>query len=126
MNNNKGSNPNDPLTNDHNLSSLRNLTTAVYALQAAAFLIGISFLVALIINYVKRPAVAGTYLESHFTWQIRTFWYGVLWGLLGFVTIFILIGYFILLANTLWILYRIIKGWLKLYDGEPIHGWRNP
>jgi uncharacterized membrane protein len=108
-------------TEDTSLQSLKNITTAVYALQAASFLVGITFLVALIINYVKRPDVAGTYLESHFTWQIRTFWYGLLWGVLGFITVFILIGYFILLANTVWILYRVIKGWLRLFDGQPAY-----
>jgi uncharacterized membrane protein len=121
MNNDKDTNPSATQINDRRLSSLKNVTTAVYALQAASFLIGVSSIVALIINYVKRPDVAGTYLESHFTWQIKTFWYGLLWGLLGFLTIFILIGYLILLANTIWILYRIIKGWLQLYDGKPIH-----
>jgi uncharacterized membrane protein len=106
---------------DPRLQSLKNITIAVYVLQAASFLIGITFLVALIINYVKRPDVAGTYLESHFTWQIRTFWYGLLWGVLGFITLFIVIGYFILLANTVWILYRVIKGWLRLFDGQPVY-----
>jgi uncharacterized membrane protein len=108
---------------DPRLQSLKNITIAVYALQAASFLIGITFLVALIINYVKRPDVAGTYLESHFTWQIRTFWYGLLWGVLGFITLFIVIGYFILLANTVWILYRIIKGWLRLFDGQAVYSY---
>jgi uncharacterized membrane protein len=102
------------------LQSLKNITIAVYVLQAASFLVGITFLVGLIINYVKRPDTAGTYLESHFTWQIRTFWYGLLWGLLGLITHFIVIGYFILLANTVWILYRVIKGWLRLFDGQPV------
>jgi uncharacterized membrane protein len=110
-----------PKIKERDLTALKNVTTAVYALQAASFLIGVSFIVALIINYVKRPDVAGTYLESHFTWQIRTFWYGLLWGLLGFLTIFILIGYLVLLANTIWILYRIIKGWLQLYEDKPIY-----
>jgi len=72
--------------------------------------------VALIINYVKRPDVEGTFLESHFTWQIRTFWYALLWGIIGFVTLFAVIGYLILMANTVWIIYRIVKGWLRLAD----------
>jgi uncharacterized membrane protein len=108
---------------DPRLQSLKNITIAVYALQAASFLVGISFLVALIINYVKRADVAGTYLESHFTWQIRTFWYGLLWGVLGFITLFIVIGYVILLANTVWILYRVIKGWLRLFDGRAVYAY---
>ncbi len=108
---------------DPRLTSLKHVTTAVYALQAASFLVGITFLVALIISYVKRPDAAGTYMESHFTWQIRTFWYGLLWGVLGFIAVFVFVGYLILLANTVWILYRVIKGWLRLQDGEPVYSY---
>jgi len=110
--------PNDP----RRLASLKTITTAVYALQAAAFLIGITSLVALIVNYVKRPDVEGTYLASHFTWQIRTFWYGLLWAVLGLLTHFLLVGYLILLANTVWIIYRIIKGWLTLREERSLYG----
>jgi uncharacterized membrane protein len=105
---------------DDRLQSLKNVTTAVYALQTASFLVGITFLVALIINYVKRADVQGTFLESHFTWQIRTFWYALLWGIVGFVTLFIVVGYFVLLANTVWIIYRIVKGWLRLADNRRV------
>ena len=108
---------------DPRLTSLRNVTTAVYALQVASFLIGITFLVALIINYVKRPDVAGTYLESHFTWQIRTFWYGLLWGVLGLISLIVVIGYLILVANMVWVLYRVVLGWLKLHEGVPVHNY---
>ncbi|MEJ2461650.1 MAG: hypothetical protein P8098_08485 [Candidatus Thiodiazotropha sp.] len=106
---------------DRRLRSLKQITTLVYILQAASFLIGVTFLVALIINYVKRPDVEGTFLASHFTWQIRTFWYGLLWGLVGIISHFLLIGYLILAANTVWILYRIIKGWLRLQDDAPLY-----
>ena len=102
------------------LKSLEHLTTAVYALQAASLIIGVTFLVALIIDYMKRPEVQGTYLESHFTWQIRTFWYALLWGVLGFVTHLIALGYLILLANTVWVVYRIVKGWLRLADRRAV------
>ncbi len=106
---------------DRRLRSLKQITTLVYILQAASFLIGVTFLVALIINYVKRPDAEGTFLASHFTWQIRTFWYGLLWGFVGIVSHFLLIGYLILAANTVWILYRIIKGWLRLQDDAPLY-----
>lgn len=106
--------------NAEQLKSLKNLTIAIYALQVASFLIGITFLVALIINYVRRPDVQGTFLESHFTWQIRTFWYALLWGIVGFVTLFIVVGYFVLLANTIWIIYRIVKGWLRLTEDQRV------
>ncbi len=107
--------------NERRLRFLTQITRLVYILQAASFLIGITFLVALIINYVKRPDVEGTFLASHFTWQIRTFWYGLLWGLIGLLSHFFVIGYLILAANTVWILYRIIKGWLRLQEGTPLY-----
>lgn len=106
--------------NGQRLRSLKHLTTAVYALQAASPIVGVTFLVALILNYVKRPDVRGTYLESHFTWQIRTFWYALLWGILGVLTRFMMLGYLILLANTVWVVYRIVKGWLRLAEEHPV------
>ncbi|MCU7844938.1 MAG: hypothetical protein KZQ93_13995 [Candidatus Thiodiazotropha sp. (ex Monitilora ramsayi)] len=108
-----------PAKDDYeHIRSLKTLTAVVYALQAASIFVGITFLIAIIVNYVKRSDVEGTYLASHFTWQIRTFWYGLLWGIAGFVLVFIVVGYFILLANTVWIIYRIGKGWLRLSDDK--------
>ena len=100
--------------------SLKTLTTVVYALQAAGFVVGITWIVAVVIDYVKRDEAKGTWLESHFRWQIRTFWWGLLWGVIGAITFLILIGWFILAADTVWIIYRIVKGWLYLNDNKPI------
>ena len=100
--------------------SLKNLTTAVYALQAAGFLIGITWIVALVIDYVKRDEAKGSWLESHFRWQIRTFWWGLLWGVLGGILLLVLIGWLVLAANAVWIIYRIVKGWLRLAEGREI------
>lgn len=100
--------------------SLKTLTTVVYALQAAGFLVGITWIVAVVIDYVKRDEAKGTWLESHFSWQIRTFWWGLAWAVVGAITFLILIGWFILAADTVWIIYRIVKGWLYLNDGKPI------
>jgi len=100
---------------------LKITTTIVYALQAASFLLGFTFLIAVIINYVKKDDVYGTWLESHFRWQIRTFWFSVLWSILGFITLFILIGYFILFANAIWLIYRIVKGWLRLAENKAMY-----
>ena len=69
------------------LASLKTITQVVYALQALSFMFGVTALVGLIINYVKREDVAGTVYQSHFDWQIRTFWWGLLWGVLGFMLI---------------------------------------
>ena len=100
--------------------SLKTLTTVVYALQAAGFVVGITWIVAVVIDYVKRDEAKGTWLESHFRWQIRTFWWGLLWGVIGAITFLIIIGWFILAADTVWIIYRIVKGWLYLNDNKPI------
>ena len=100
--------------------SLKTLTTVVYALQAAGFLVGITWIVAVVIDYVKRDEAKGTWLESHFSWQIRTFWWGLLWAVLGAITFLVLIGWFILAADTIWIIYRIVKGWLYLNDGKAV------
>ncbi len=89
----------------------------VYFLQAISFFNGITYLAAIIVNYVKLDDVRGSWLESHFRWQMRTFWFSLLWLAIGVVTVFIFVGYIILVANSVWFLYRIIKGWLNLKDG---------
>ena len=73
--------------------SLKTLTMVVYALQALGFLNGITWIVAVIINYVKKDEVRGSWLESHFRWQIRTFWWGLLWGVIGTVLVLVLVGW---------------------------------
>jgi uncharacterized membrane protein len=99
---------------------LRNLAVAVYILQGLSFFLGgITGLAGVIVNYVKLDEVQGTWIEPHFRWQIRTFWIGLLWGVIGFITTFIIIGWFILLAISIWIIYRIVKGALALNDGLP-------
>ena len=70
---------------EERLQALKNLTAIVYALQAVGFLFGITWVVAIIVNYVKKEDVQGTRLESHFRWQIRTFWFGLVWAVLGFL-----------------------------------------
>lgn len=109
--------PVDTRDNDR-LQSLKTITMVVYALQAAAFLFGITALVAIIINNVKKDDVQGTWLESHFRWQIRTFWFGLLWAALGCITYLLVVGYFVLIADGVWIIYRVVKGWLNLIDGK--------
>lgn len=99
----------------------KTLAMIVYALQAASFFLGLTLFVAVIINYVKKEDVRGTWLESHFRWQIRTFWFSLLWSLIGVLTFVAVIGYFILLADMLWLIYRIVKGWLRLADGKPMY-----
>ena len=100
--------------------SLKTLATVVYALLAFGFFNGITWIVAVVIDYVKLDEAKGSWLESHFRWQIRTFWWGLLWGALGVITFLILIGWLILVADAIWIIYRIVKGWLYLNDNKPI------
>ena len=99
---------------------LKTIATVVYALQAASFLVGVTWIVAVVINYVKKEDVAGTWLESHFRWQIRTFWWGLLWAVIGFITAFIIVGFAVLFADTVWIIYRIVKGWLRLSENREV------
>jgi uncharacterized membrane protein len=103
------------------VNSLKTITTVVYGLQAASFLFGVTFIIAVIVNYVKRSDTRGSWLESHFRWQIRTFWFSILWSIIGFATFFIIVGYLILLADAIWVIYRIIKGWLNLTDDKPMY-----
>jgi uncharacterized membrane protein len=99
---------------------LKTLVLAVYVLQAIGFISGITWLVGVIINYVKRDEAAGTWLESHFRWQIRTFWWGLLWGAIGAVLLLVLVGYLVWAAAAVWVIYRIIKGLLYLSDGKAL------
>ena len=99
---------------------LKTLTTVVYALQAAGFFVGLTWIVAVVINYVKRDDVRGTWLESHFTWQIRTFWWGLLWAVLGGILVLVVVGFAVLFADAVWIIYRIVKGWLNLSENKPV------
>lgn len=103
------------------LTPLVNITTLVYILQALLLFGGITYLVALIINYVKLPDVSGTWLASHFRWQIRTFWFSLLWWVLGGLTLILVVGYLVLCANFVWVTYRIVKGWLYLNDRKPMY-----
>jgi uncharacterized membrane protein len=110
---------NNVITNNNN--SQKSIATVVYGLQAVSFLFGFTFIIAVIVNYVKRSDVKGTWLESHFKWQIRTFWFSVLWGIIGLIGIYFIIGIPILFANTVWVIYRIVRGWLRLNDGKKMY-----
>jgi uncharacterized membrane protein len=99
---------------------LKTLATLVYALQAAGFFVGITWIAAVIVDYVKRDDAAGTWLDSHFRWQIRTFWWGLLWGVIGGILTLVLVGFIVLAADGVWIIYRIVKGWLRLSEQREV------
>ena len=121
--------------------SLVNWTTLIYALHAfslvtgilgtatviGAFLTGWPSIIAVVLNYVKRGETTGTWLESHFRWQIRTFWYGVLWVALCGVVVVLTLGLGLLVLwlplalVTVWFVYRIARGWVRLGARRPMY-----
>ena len=122
-------------------SSLIVWTQAIYALHAfslltgilgaativGAFLTGWPSIIAVILNYVKRSEVRGTWLDSHFSWQIRTFWFGLLWVSLCVAFIVVTLGIGILVAwiplaiVTFWFIYRVARGWMALSGRKPMY-----
>lgn len=107
----------------HTLSLLIGVTTA--ATIVGAFVFGVPSIIAVVINYIKREEARGTFLESHFRWQIRTFWFALLWCMIGamlFVTfVGIPLAVVVFLAAGLWAIYRIACGWLALHKRKPMY-----
>jgi len=121
------------------LPSVVTVANLVYALHSLAVVIGVagtatvvgSFLfsipsfVAVVINYVKREDSRGTFVESHFRWQIRTFWYGLLWVSVLAMLFVTVIGIPVAFAGlgilSVWVIYRIARGWLRLRDRRPMY-----
>ena len=123
-------------------SSLVGWTTVIYALHAVsivtgilgaatvigAFLIGWPSIIAVILNYIKRGEARGTWLDSHFRWQIRTFWYGLLWTILCVLFVVFTLGIGVIVVwiplgiLTIWFIYRIARGWLALSANRPMYG----
>ena len=121
------------------MPSVLSVAHLVYALHTLAIVVGIvgaatvigSFvgslpsIVAVIFNYVKRGDARGTWIASHYRWQIRTFWFTLLWALIGWGLVLTIIGAVvgvpILIALTLWLMYRIGRGWLRLRDRRPMY-----
>ena len=108
----------------HLFSAITGVMTTAFIVTA--FLSGWPSILAVFLNYARRDAVRGTYLESHFRWQIRTFWFALLWLLLGAVLVLTLIGiplaWVIVVIVGLWVLYRMLRGVARLMDrrGMPL------
>ena len=118
--------------------SLVQLTYAIYGLHTLAVIIGVTSsatiaggfvfglpsLLAVVLNYLKRGDVAGTWLESHFRWQIRTFWFTLLWlvvyGLFIITIIGIPIAWLLIAIHGLWVGYRVLRGWIALAGDKPV------
>ena len=110
----------------HGLSIVIGLMTG--ATIISAFLFGWPSIAAVILNYIMAPDARGTFLQSHFSWQIRTFWYGMIWTVLvdivGVLLTPFVIGPFIWLIGFvvlgIWVAYRIVVGWLRLRQYRPV------
>ena len=106
----------------HALSILIGLTSAITVV--GAFVFGFPSIIAVIVNYVNQAKARGTFLESHFRWQIRTFWFALLWiviGLVLFLTIIgIPLGWIAFVGAGIWVIYRVARGWLTLQDRKPV------
>lgn len=120
------------ITISHVTYALHALGLAIGAFGAASivgsFLLGWPSIIAVILNYVKRGEARGTWLESHFDWQIRTFWWALAWAVaifvISFPLAFILIGFATWIAGLfilgIWAIYRIVKGWLRLQSRQAV------
>ena len=105
------------------------LLTGIVGLASVvgAFLTGWPSIIAVIINYARRRDVRGTWLDSHFRWQIRTFWFGMLWVVLCAMFVVLTLGIGLLIAWIplavvgIWFIYRILRGWLRLVDRQPMY-----
>jgi len=110
----------------HALAAVIGISTPAFI--ATAFVFGWPSIIAVIMNYVRRSEVRGTWLDSHFSWQLRTFWWAALWitviSVISFFLAFVLIGFVTwpigIALVGLWILYRVIRGWLALNDRRAI------
>jgi uncharacterized membrane protein len=100
---------------------LRDLAFLVYALQAAGFLFGLTWIVGVVINYLKIDDVRNTWLETHFNWQLRTFWLGLAGMAVAWLLMVVKIGVLIGFAVTVWAVYRVAKGWLALNDRKAMY-----
>jgi len=102
--------------------SLRTLCHVAYGLFALGVVsggfIGVATIAAVVLAYVKRSDAAGTVYAKHFDWLLATFWWGLLWLAISGIATLIFIGWLGVLATVVWIVYRLIRGWLALSDGR--------
>lgn len=105
--------------------SMRMLTHVVYGLFAlgliSAGFLGLATVAAVVVAYLKRVDAAGTIYAGHFDWVIKTFWWGLLWCVLSAIATYIFIGWITGIIAVIWIIYRIVRGWLALFSGQAPH-----
>ena len=106
----------------HAFSVLAGIVTPAFVVTA--FLLGWPSIIAVILNYVKRSEATGTFLETHFRWQIRTFWFAALWCVVGALLWITLIGIpfsiAVWIGTGIWVAYRVVRGWLALLKDKPL------
>jgi uncharacterized membrane protein len=130
-----------PVAQAAGTTALERWTAIIYALHAfsivtgivgtatvvGAFLTGWPSIIAVILNYVKRGEARGTWLDSHFSWQIRTFWFGLLWVALCVALVVLTLGIGLIVVwlplgiVTLWFVYRVVRGWVRLAARQPMY-----
>jgi len=100
---------------DDHSSDYKGLAQIIYLLQALAFLFGgITFFIAVFLNYANKKHVEGTWLESHYNWQIETFWVALFLLAIGTLTLPFYFGFVVLIAAIIWVINRIVSGWVAL------------
>lgn len=119
-----------PVSVDTSTDAVRTVAHIIYGLQAASVFVFVTGLIAIVLAHVKMPEAKGTWVESHLRWQIRTFWYGLAAALIALVLMvvmlmnlipgFLLIWYLYLFAAMVWLIYRVVRGWLRLADNKSI------
>jgi uncharacterized membrane protein len=102
------------------LSDPKQLAHICYGLFALSLIIGFSSIVGVVLCYVKRDEMKDTFLASHLTWLIRTFWISLAGFAVGFITMFVLIGFAVMVATAIWAIYRIVKGWIAAAEAKPL------
>ncbi|MBC8146748.1 MAG: hypothetical protein H8E98_02050 [Bacteroidetes bacterium] len=107
--------------NQTSTKNLRQTVFIVYILQALFFVTVITPIVGSVLNIMKKDELINSPYNSHREWQQNTFWFGLLWAALGTMTTFFLIGYVVLFFLTIWYVYRIVKGWIRLSDGKEMY-----
>jgi uncharacterized membrane protein len=100
---------------------LRDLALLVYAMQAVGLVLWPAWIAGAVIDHVKVGAARNTWVETHFNWQLRTFWIGLAGMLVAWALMIVKIGVVVGLAVTVWAIYRVAKGWLALVDRKPMY-----
>lgn len=115
--------PADPVRGPDIARNLDMLLVTYVAFLIGLITAGFGAIAGVVIAYIKRPEVLGTWRESHYTWLIRTFWIGMVFMVIGWATVWFFIGFLVFIATSIWFIVRLVKGWMAYSNEEPV---RNP